>query len=250
MTRELSAEHICLTNRFKRLSIVHASSGIVCLLGANGAGKSSLLEVLAGLTPATEGEVLWGGQPTAQRSLAELAVERGYLAQKPSIQFELTGRDCLQFFNDHTQQQIPGMLIEKLGLTTLLDKVYTHMSGGEQQRIFIARTLLQVWQPLMDGNALLILDEPLQSLDIRHQHALMCWLADLGIRGNQIVMSCHDVNIANTFADTVWLARSGELLASGPVEEVMTLDNLWRTFDCHFDFLEREPRGVFVPVSV
>ena len=88
MTRELRAEHICLTNRFKRLSIVHASSGIVCLLGANGAGKSSLLEVLAGLTPATEGEVLWGGQPTAQRSLAELAVERGYLAQKPSIQFE------------------------------------------------------------------------------------------------------------------------------------------------------------------
>lgn len=63
-------------------------------------------------------------------------------------------------------------------------------------------------------------------------------------------MSCHDVNIANTFADTVWLARSGELLASGPVEEVMILDNLWRTFDCHFDFLEREPRGVFVPVSV
>lgn len=250
MSLTIQAEHICLSGRFKRLSIHHSGSGIVCLLGANGAGKSSLLEVLAGLIPATEGDVCWNHQPVAHMSLMELARTRGYLAQKPSMQFELTGRDCLQFFNVSDSGDIPALLIEKLGLSALLDKAYTRMSGGEQQRIFIARTLIQVWEPLMQGNALLILDEPLQSLDIRHQLALMHWLADLGIRGNQIVMSCHDVNIANTFADTVWLARSGELLASGPVEDVMTLNNLRRTFDCQFDFLEREPRGVFVPVSV
>lgn len=250
MSRVIHAEHICLHGRFKRLSIEHKRAGIVCLLGPNGAGKSSLLDVIAGLTPATEGQVCWDNQPIARLSLVELARVRGYLAQKPTIHFELTGRDCLQFFNESSTHAIPELLIHKLGLTGLLDKVYTQMSGGEQQRIFIARALLQVWQPLMKGEALLILDEPLQSLDIRHQLALMQWLADLGIRGNQIVMSCHDVNIANTFADTVWLARSGELLANGPVDEVMTLDNLWRTFDCHFDVLERKPRGIFVPVSV
>ena len=248
MSQSIRLDNVCLDQRLSNISVTIMQPGITCLLGSNGAGKSSLLLVLAGLVEPEQGQVYWGQTDVFTSPLAVLSVHRCFVAQQHSIQFELTGRECLQFLSPSQSTDIPGELIRKLDIADLLDKPITRMSGGELQRIMISRALLQVWPAIKSGNAIIVLDEPLQGVDIRHQTVLMHWLSALAKVGNQIIMSCHDINIANTFADTVLLAKAGQMLAYGPTRDVLNLSNLWLTFDCQFECLLKEEQRHFIPV--
>lgn len=248
MSCHILLNELSIKSRLSKVSAEVDPQGITCLLGPNGAGKSTLLMVMAGLLTPDAGAVYWNDEDIASLELAALAQTRAYLSQQQSVQFELTGRECLQYTAISSGDMIPAELVEKLDLLTLLDKPVTRMSGGEQQRIMIARTLLQVWQSLQKGQALLILDEPLQGLDIFHQMTIMGWFETLAAQGNQIILSCHDINIANMFANTVWFAKAGKLLAIGPTSEVLNLPNLRLTFDCQFERLEKDERYFYCPV--
>lgn len=248
MSQSIKLDNVCLDQRLSNISVTIMQPGITCLLGSNGAGKSSLLLVLAGLVEPEQGQVYWGQTDVFTSPLAVLSVHRCFVAQQHSIQFELTGRECLQFLSPSQSPDIPGELIRKLDIADLLDKPITRMSGGELQRIMISRALLQVWPAIKSGNAIIVLDEPLQGVDIRHQTVLMHWLSALAKVGNQIIMSCHDINIANTFADTVLLAKAGQMLAYGPTRDVLNLSNLWLTFDCQFECLFKDEQRHFIPV--
>ena len=248
MSQSIKLDNVCLDQRLSNISVTIMQPGITCLLGSNGAGKSSLLLVLAGLVEPEQGQVYWGQTDVFTSPLAVLSVHRCFVAQQHSIQFELTGRECLQFLSPSQSPDIPGELIRKLDIADLLDKPITRMSGGELQRIMISRALLQVWPAIKSGNAIIVLDEPLQGVDIRHQTVLMHWLSALAKVGNQIIMSCHDINIANTFANTVLLAKAGQMLAYGPTRDVLSLSNLWLTFDCQFECLLKEEQRHFIPV--
>ncbi|RPH16673.1 MAG: ABC transporter ATP-binding protein [Alteromonadaceae bacterium TMED7] len=248
MNLPIALENISLDQRLNNISVTIRQPGITCLLGANGAGKSTLLLVLAGLIEPEQGKVHWGQTDVYATPLAVLSVHRCFVAQQHSIQFELTGRECLQFLSPCLSSDIPGELIRKLDIADLLDKPVSRMSGGELQRIMISRALLQVWPAIKSGNAIIVLDEPLQGVDIRHQTVLMQWLSALAKVGNQIIMSCHDINIANTFADTVLLAKAGQMLAYGPTRDVLSLSNLWLTFDCQFECLFKDEQRHFIPV--
>lgn len=244
----ITLEGITLAGRLQNISFSLGQPGVTCVLGANGAGKSSLLMVLAGLVEPDCGLVHWGATNIFDVPLSVLAGQRCIVAQQNNIQFELTGRECLQFLSPLQGDVIPGELIRKLDIADLLEKPITRMSGGEMQRIMISRALLQVWPAIQSGNALIVLDEPMQGLDIRHQIVLMKWMCTLASAGNQIIMSCHDINIANTFADTVLLTKAGQMLAYGPSRDVLNLSNLWLTFDCQFECLFKDEQRYFVPV--
>ncbi|GGF81998.1 ABC transporter ATP-binding protein [Alteromonas lipolytica] len=249
MSVPITVNKVSLAGRLNNVSFSLIQPGVTCLLGANGAGKSSLLMVLAGLAEPSAGEVLWGATNVFNSTLSALSGQRCYVAQQHSIQFELTGYECLQFLSPSQSATIPGELIRKLDIADLLEKPVTRMSGGEMQRIMISRALLQVWPAIQQGSAIIVLDEPVQGLDIRHQIVLMKWLSALAKIGNQIIMSCHDINIANTFADTVLLAKSGQMLAYGPTSDVLNLSNLWLTFDCQFECLLKDDQRYFVPIK-
>lgn len=248
MNHQINVDNVSLDKRLNNITVTIDQPGLTCLLGANGAGKSSLLLVVAGLLKPDAGRVYWAETDIFAVPLSVLSVHRCFVAQQQSIQFELTGQECLQFLSPTQASDIPNELIRKLDIADLLDKPITHMSGGELQRIMISRALLQVWPAIKSSRAIIVLDEPLQGVDIRHQIVLMQWMSALAEAGNQIIMSSHDINIANTFADTVLLVKAGQLLAYGPTRDVLSLPNLWLTFNCQFECLFKEEQRYFFPV--
>ena len=110
-------------------------------------------------------------------------------------------------------------------------RFYQELSGGEQQRVQLARVLVQVWEPTVDGQpCYLFLDEPTSNLDIKHRVDVMEVAARYARRGGGVFAILHDLNVAAAFADHVILIYEGRVLASGPRAEVLTAENLERVY--------------------
>src|SRR5690606_34501352 len=101
--------------------------------------------------------------------------------------------------------EIPEQLESALEIGPFLNKSMQQLSGGELRRVQIARALLQIWPAIERGHALVLLDEPLQGLDLRHQSLLMQLLTDIAAKGNSLIISNHDLNLCYRYADKVAL---------------------------------------------
>ena len=140
-------------------------------------------------------------------------------------------------------------LVTRLELTPLLGRDFCQLSGGEQQRVLLAKTLLQIWPTLNPQGRLLLLDEPLAGLDWHHQLQLLQLLRELVARGVLIIFSVHDFNLALAHADGVLCLREGELVAHGAVS-VLDADLLARVFQIRTAPLIHEGRSFFMPLGV
>jgi len=224
----------------KRLSIdtLSANKGeCIYILGPNGAGKSTLLFIIAGMITADSGSVLLHNKAIDQWPLASLAGVRALLPQQTENSFQLSVREYLSFYVEDTaaaEVVIPALLEKALEINQFLDKTITRLSGGERQRVELGRALLQLWAQLQQGEAIVLLDEPLQGLDIRHQYAVAQLIQVLCNKGNTVIMSCHDIALSANYSDTVWLLQQGRIIGAGRPEAVLTKDNLETVFECHF----------------
>jgi len=172
----LEARALAIAGRLSPLDIAWHGGQLVALLGPNGSGKSSLLGALAGILPA-EGTVLLGGEVLTDLSWPELAKRRAMLPQRQPQLFHIPVFQVLSLGLDQgvataRQNEAINALCEVLELEALLARDFSRLSGGEQQRVLIARTLLQVWPSLNPIGKVLLLDEPLAGLDLHHQLAL------------------------------------------------------------------------------
>jgi vitamin B12 transport system ATP-binding protein len=207
----------------------------VHILGSNGAGKSTLLMLLAGLLEADTGSIALFNKPLATWSLAGMATVRTLLTQHTECSFHLTVHEYLTFYADiDPNKGIPPILEKALEVTAFLPKILTHLSGGERQRVEICRVLLQIWPALQQGKGLVLLDEPLQGVDIRHQYAIAQLATALCEKGNTVVMSSHDIGLSANYASTLWLMQQGTMVAAGKPVDVATKTHLERVFECHF----------------
>ncbi|WP_414830378.1 ATP-binding cassette domain-containing protein [Alteromonas sp. H39] len=221
----------------KRLNDVtcHCLKGqSIHLLGENGAGKSSLLEVIAGLTEADNGHCRIEGTPVNALTLPELARFRAFHAQFSSASFALSVKEYLQFYSSSPVPPLPAILEFTMEVSHLLTRRITTLSGGEKQRVDLCRALLQVWPAIETGDALILLDEPLQGLDIKHQYALMALTRELTSKGNTVILTSHDIGLSANNADQIWLLKHGALVANGEPLNVVNEINLNATFGCHF----------------
>lgn len=226
----LSIENLSFAKRLDSINVCAHPGQFIQILGPNGAGKSSLLRVIAGLDNADAGRLCINQRDTAHISMTEMATFRCFQEQQQSHVFALTVRESLTFFaRDLT---MPTMLENALEIAPFMSRSLLTLSGGESRRVQIARALLQIWPAIEQGQGLILLDEPSQGLDFRHQHLLLSCLVELVKLGNIVLMSEHDLNVCTQYADGVWLMRSGEVEYHGPVEEVMTPDILSDIFDC------------------
>ncbi|WP_297196159.1 vitamin B12 ABC transporter ATP-binding protein BtuD [uncultured Pluralibacter sp.] len=213
---------------------------ILHLVGPNGAGKSTLLTRLAGLSSG-EGRVLFEGQPLDTFAAQALARRRAWLTQQETPPFSMP---VWHYLTLHQQGGPQDSLMQDIcGALALADKLGRpahQLSGGEWQRVRLAAVILQIHPRANSQGQLLLLDEPMNSLDVAQQNALDSLLSELRNAGITIVMSSHDLNHSLRFATHCWLMRGGSLLAAGATPEVLTADNLAAAYGTPFRLLETD----------
>ncbi|HDZ8878853.1 ATP-binding cassette domain-containing protein [Aeromonas dhakensis] len=246
----LAARALAVVNRLAPLDLAWQGGQLVALLGPNGSGKSTLLGALAGLLPG-QGEVRIGGESLAELSWPELARRRAMLPQRQPQLFHIPVFQVLSLGLDETQpaarqNEAIQALCQALELEALLARDFSRLSGGEQQRVLIARTLLQVWPSLNPGGRILLLDEPLAGLDLHHQLALLRLLKQLAGQGLLVVLAIHDINLAIDWADRLLCLQQGRVVREGGVELVDEA-LLAQVFQIKTDRIEAGGRVWFMP---
>lgn len=246
----LAARALAIPTRLAPLDLAWQGGQLVALLGPNGSGKSTLLGALAGILLA-EGDVLLNGHFIVDLSWPELARQRAMLPQRqpqlfhiPVFQVLSLGLDEVAAPEAHNRAVLD--LCRELELDALLARDFSRLSGGEQQRVLIARTLLQVWPDLNPAGRVLLLDEPLAGLDLHHQLALLRLLKRLSRQGLLVVLAIHDINLAIDWADRILCLQQGALVAEGGVA-IIDEALLARVFQIRTDRIEADGRVWFRP---
>ncbi|MDR0450643.1 MAG: iron chelate uptake ABC transporter family permease subunit [Treponema sp.] len=208
----------------KNISLEALPGEVFCIAGPNGSGKSTLLRAVARLIPC-RGELRIGGLSVAGMKRKELAKKTALLGQMSRLWFPYTVYDTVALgrYAHSGERWIWGFIrslspedraaveniLDRLKLTDIRDRLITELSGGQLQRVFLARTLVQ-------DPALILLDEPTNHLDLRHQVELLEYLSGWAREnGRAVVAVLHDLNLVNRFADRMVLLDKGEIAAAG-----------------------------------
>ncbi len=230
------------------------SAGEVCaLMGCNGAGKTTLMRLICGDLRPDSGEIVFNDRPLRAWKAAELAQLRAVMTQNPKLGFSFAAVDVVMLgrLPLHAGRATQGdaeaayKLLELVDAAQLAERDFLTLSGGEQQRIHLARALAQLRCDNtgdMRGRFLL-LDEPTSNLDIKQQHLmlqLVRWLADA--QGLGVVIIMHDLNMAAQCADRICLLNSGRVLACGSAGRVLTPEHIGAAFGLEVD-VRTHPHG-------
>jgi iron complex transport system ATP-binding protein len=217
---------------------------VLAVLGPNGAGKSTLLRALSGLLPPRSGAVTLDGTPLAQWRRRDLA-RRRRCCPGSQLAFPFRVHEVVQLGARPTHQRAsaagPPAIDDAMAMTdaALADRLYGTLSGGEKQRVQMARALAQIWHSPGDDGAprYLLMDEPTNNLDLRHQHGVLQAARRLAADGVGVLAILHDINLAAVFADRLCLLKQGRVVASGPIADILTTRHLEAAFDVAVDLL-------------
>jgi len=232
---------------------VHPGSFFV-VIGPNGAGKTTLLHLITGLLTPDHGAVSFYGRPATSIPLQERARRLALVPQMQAVTFPFTVAETvlmgraphlgllgLSGISDRERAQAA---MEQTDVVHLADRRLDRLSGGEYQRVLIARALTQ--EP-----EIMVLDEPTASLDLAHQVRVMDLLHRLQRDGEMtVVMVSHDVNLASLYADRVLLVKNGRHLCSGSPATVMQRKTLESAYGCPVEIVGRQAgvTGLVMPV--
>ncbi|WP_422732243.1 vitamin B12 ABC transporter ATP-binding protein BtuD [Leclercia pneumoniae] len=246
MTALMRLNGVAVANRLGPIDVQVNAGEIIHLVGPNGAGKSTLLSRMSGLSDGA-GEILFQDKPLADWSPASLATRRAWLVQQQTPPFAMPVWHYLMLHqHDKAQESLLLEVADALGVKDKLTRNVNQLSGGEWQRVRLAAVILQIHPSGNPHGQLLLLDEPMTSLDVAQQVALDRALSALSQQGIAIVMSSHDLNHTLRHAHRVWLLKRGELLASGARDKVLTPPNLARAYGMPFRRLDIEGHRMII----
>lgn len=221
------------------VSLVVQPGERVALLGANGAGKSTLLSCIAGDQRHYSGQIWMDAFDLAHCPRHHRATHLAVMPQKVELSFPFTALQVVMMgrapHGDEActlawQQQV----MELTQVWHLRDQSYSRLSGGEQQRVQLARVLLQIWDAAAGeghGEYYLLLDECTSALDPAHQHTVMNAVSQLCRHRIGVLAVMHDVALAASWADRVLLLKEGRMIASGSVELLADADLMEACYD-------------------
>lgn len=256
------------------VSLTVRDRAIVGILGPNGSGKTTLLRILAGTRRPDRGTVTLDDAPLAARSRAELARRMAVVPQETHLAFDYTVAEVtlmgryphLGAFEIEGPADVAVVeeTLASTGTLHLKDRLFATLSGGEKQRVVIAAALAQIeadgGERAADGGrkttgqrrgGYLLLDEPTASLDLGYQLEVASLLRRLHEdRGVTIVISTHDLGLAGTLCDSLMMIRSGEVIADGTTDTVLTAEHVRAVFGVDAEIVHR-PSGqrVVVPLA-
>lgn len=250
----LEIRQLSVTQRIQALEWQSEQAELVALIGPNGSGKSTLLAAIADLIPC-QGEVRLQAQSLIGLDCLDAARLRAMLPQQHERQLPLSclevlrlGMSMLELTPDQWQPVV-HTLCDRLDLQPLLRRDFSRLSGGEQQRVLVAKTLLQVWPDLNPQARLLLMDEPLAGLDWHHQLQVLQLCRQLVSQGVWVLFSVHDFNLALTHADSLLCLQQGQLVAHGPVAR-LDAGLLEQVFRIRVERLYHQGRPLFLPVDL
>jgi iron complex transport system ATP-binding protein len=217
----------------KGVSLEVCTGEIVGLIGPNGSGKSTLLKAMCGLLQPSSGQVTLDGIQIANISRETLACKIGVVPQLPSMPESFTVLDTvlmgryphlgLMRYESKKDIEIVCDAIRRTGIDHLTDRRVGETSGGERQRVVIARALAQ--EPRF-----LLLDEPTAHLDIQHQLEVMELVTSLAGSGLGIAIALHDFSLASRFCHRLIMLKDGNVFKEGTPKDVMTTENIKQVF--------------------
>lgn len=210
-----------------------------CIVGPNGAGKSTLAKIISGEWTPSCGQVSFFGKPLTDYSVRELASKRSVVSQFHDTQFGFKCNEVIAMSFDalvgidavHAQKHA-DLAIEMMNIESLITRRFDQLSGGEQQRVMLARALTQlgIATPSLDKK-LLVLDEPSSNMDIHHQQNLFALLKQLRAKGLTIIAVVHDLNQVYRHADRVLVLKEGSIVDQGKPASALNPDGIRNYFD-------------------
>ncbi len=195
------------------------------VLGPNGSGKTTLLDLLCGLLVPESGEIAFCGHPLAGWSHRQLARKVALVPQDFVVRFGFTVREVVEMgrhphlgrfaglsTRDH---QLVDQVMEELGISAFANRPVTRLSGGEKQRVAVARALVQ-------DPEVLLLDEATSNLDIFHSLSILGTIRSrIREQGLTVVAALHDLNLATFFCDQLIFIKNGKMVCQGPIDQVL-----------------------------
>ncbi len=222
----------------------------VGLLGPNGCGKTTLIGLISGTHNLTKGDITIGGKSVRKFSPKDMArilsvVPQTHIINFPFTSFEIVMMGRYPFkdrFSRFSEKDIE-ICLKCMSITDtnqFAKRPVNTLSGGERQRVILARALAQ--QP-----KILILDEATSDLDIHHTISFLSTVKELSlVDGMTVVAVMHDLNLASMFCDEILLMTNGKIFASGPVNQVLTKENIEKVYQTPVEIIELDDGEIFV----
>ena len=230
--------------------------GFYGILGPNGSGKTSFIRHILRFLNVKEGEIILENKNINDYSRKELACCISFVPQNVNIDVNFTAYDLISMgrnpymkrFQDlsKTDKEIIDHSIEITRCYDLKDKPFSCLSGGEAQRVLVARAIAQ-------DTKYIILDEPISHLDIRYQVEIMETLKRLNEEENKTIIAIlHDLNLSSSYCKEIFLMKDGRIFAEGSVEEVLTKENLKAVYDMEFEIHKMNDKETmfFIPKPI
>lgn len=229
------------TQVVRGVSLQVAPGEVVALIGPNGAGKTSLVRGISGVAEVASGKVLF--EETDLKSLRPMERAR-VMAVVPQVsyvggaftveQVVMMGRTAYMSWlgkPSSTDEAVVRQALQDTSTTTLARRRIAELSGGEQQRVMLARALAQ-------KTPLLVLDEPTNHLDLQHQGTILSLVREQVVKkGLAVLMVLHDLNLVSQFADRAVLMLDGRVYASGKPQAVLTKENISEAYHAKIEII-------------
>ena len=230
------------------INISIKDNGIVGIIGPNGSGKSTLLKCIYRVLKPKTGTIFIDGKNINDYQFKETAKKMAVVAQHNDTHFDfnvlemvLIGRSPHKKFMERDSAEdieLAYKALEQVNMKDFADRNFSSLSGGEKQRIILARALVQ-------NTDCLILDEPTNHLDIKHQLHFMSLAKDLKIT---VISAIHDLNIAAMYCNKIYALKGGQIIAAGSVNEVITEEVIKTLYDVEAKIIydeEKKPHVIF-----
>ena len=235
----------------KDVTVKIGEGEFLCIVGPNGSGKSTLLKCINRILKPQRGVVLVDGEKVARMDAKSLAKIFGYVPQNsaqtpPLTVFEvvLAGR-CPYISWSPGREDLEAVreALKALKIENLAYRYVDELSGGERQKVAIARALAQ--KP-----KILLLDEPTSNLDLKHQLEVMALIKEqCKLRGITAITALHDLNIALRYADRIIMMKNGEIYVEGKPSTVLTKENIEKIYGVNAEIIDHNGLKIVLPLQ-